>query len=48
MAATPRPKGKPTEIAYKILGKPATMDQKDSKEKKIDKRLVFEETVRAR
>lgn len=48
MAATPRPKGKPTKIAYAILGKPATMDKKDEKEKKIDKRLIFEETVRAR
>lgn len=47
MAATPRPKGKPTKIAYAILGKPQSSN-KDELSKKIDKRLVFEETVRAR
>lgn len=49
MPAMPRIKGKSTKIAYKIMGVPANMQRKRSKvEKKIDKRLVFEETVRVR
>lgn len=40
---------KNTKIAYKILGVPQNIAFKRSKEQKeIDKRLRFEETVRAR
>jgi len=41
--------GKPTKIAYKILGIPANIAYKrDSVDKKINRRLVFEESVRVR
>ena len=41
--------GKTTKIAYKILGVPANMKEKRTKEqKKINQRLLFEETVRVR
>ena len=44
-----RPKGKATKIAYKILGKPDNLkDNRTSKDLKIDRRLVFEETYRVR
>lgn len=45
----PRFEAKATKIAYKILGVPPNIAaHKTKKEKKIDKRLVFEETARAR
>jgi hypothetical protein len=41
--------GKAKKIAYKILGVPANMEYKrDAIEKKINKRLIFEETTRVR
>lgn len=41
--------GKPKKIAYKILGVPANIEYKrDSVEKKINKRLIFEESIRVR
>ena len=44
-----RIKGKPTQIAYKILGVPANMQSKRTPEQKnINKRLIFEETSRVR
>lgn len=49
MPAMIRPKGKPQKIAYKILGVPDTLQSKATKkERKINKRLVFEETSRVR
>ena len=49
MPSMPRLKGKPTKIAYSILGIPANMlFKKTGAQKKIDKRLVFEETFRVR
>lgn len=45
MPAMPRPSGKATKIAYKVLGTPPNLKQKKSKvQKKINKRLIFEET----
>lgn len=45
-----RIKGKPTKIAYKVLGVPANMKEvkKTERDKKIEQRLTFEETVRVR
>jgi hypothetical protein len=41
--------GKAKKIAYKILGVPANIEYKRSEvEKKINKRLIFEETTRVR
>jgi hypothetical protein len=41
--------GKPKKIAYKILGVPANIEHKrSSTDKKINKRLIFEETTRVR
>ena len=49
MPAMPRVKGKPTKIAYKILGIPANIAfKRDEKQKRINRRLVFEETTRVR
>ena len=51
MPAMPRLDNKTTKIAYKIMGTPANIrsDKDKSKEqKKINKRLVFEETTRVR
>ena len=49
MPGMPRIPGKPTDIAYKILGKPDNIAFKRSKkEKKINRRLIFEETTRVR
>jgi len=48
MPATPRPKGKPTKIAWGILGKPGNMEKKSEKDRKIDKQLIFQETMRVR
>ncbi len=44
-----RPKGKAKKIAFKILGKPANMQEKpDKKKRKVNQRLLYEETQRAR
>jgi hypothetical protein len=41
--------GKAKKIAYKILGIPANIASKrDSIEKRINKRLIFEESIRVR
>ena len=49
MPATPRIKGAPTRIAFKILGVPGNMRSKRTKERELlDKRLTEEETVRVR
>ncbi len=49
MPAMLRLKGKATKIAYNVLGKPENLkDNKTYKDKKIDRRLVFEETFRVR
>ena len=49
MAVQLRIKGKPTQIFYSVLGIPNNMRSKRTKEqKKLDSRLVFEETVRVR
>ena len=49
MPTAPRSDKKAKKIAFKILGVPANMkDQETPKKKKINKRLVFEETIRVR
>ncbi len=49
MPAMPRVPGKSTKIAYKLLGVPANIAFKRSKtQKKVNRRLVFEETARVR
>jgi hypothetical protein len=49
MPAMPRILGKATKIAYKIMGTPPNIAHKRTpEEKKINKRLLFEETYRAR
>jgi len=49
MPSMPRMKGKSTKIAYSVLGIPANMlFKKTGAQKKIDRRLVFEETFRVR
>jgi len=49
MPATPRLKGKATQVAFKILGIPGNMRSKRTKEREaLDKRLTEEETVRVR
>lgn len=49
MPAMPRPAGTAKRIAYNILGVPANIQSKRNKtQKRINKRLVFEETSRVR
>ncbi len=49
MPGMPRISGKAKKIAYKILGTPANQEKKQPKRKrKIQKRLVFEETILSR
>jgi hypothetical protein len=49
MPAMLRLLGKATKIAYKILGKPDNLkEHKTIKDRKIDRRLSFEETYRVR
>lgn len=50
MPVMPRIEGKPKKIAYKILGVPQNIKnaKKDAEQKRIDRRLVFEETYRVR
>jgi len=49
MPSMPRPKEKPRKMAYKILGVPANIAYKRTKDqRRVNQRLVFEETVRVR
>jgi hypothetical protein len=49
MPSMMRMPGKAKKIAYKILGIPANLEYKrDAVEKKINKRLIFEESIRVR
>lgn len=48
MPAAPRVPGKATKIAYKILGKPSNMIDVSRRDKRIDRRLLYEETMRVR
>lgn len=49
MPAMLRKKGKATRIAYELMGTPQNSQQrKSSKKNKVEQRLVFEETTRAR
>lgn len=49
MPAMPRLKGKSTKVAYKVLGVPGNISFKRSEaQRKINERLIFEETSRAR
>jgi hypothetical protein len=49
MPATPRPKGKPNEIALNLLGDPLNKKiKKTKKEKKLNKKLTFEENSRGK
>lgn len=49
MPGMPRMNKKSAKIAYNIIGVPSNMQQKKPKEqKKINERLVFEETQRVR
>jgi hypothetical protein len=44
-----RIQGKPKKIAYAILGKPANMSEKYTPlQSKINKRLIWEETIKVR
>jgi len=45
----PRLKGKATKIAWSIIGKPTAMNVKKKRHQQdINKRLIFEETIRVR
>lgn len=45
----PRAKGKPTKIAYAILGKPANIAfDKSPHSAEVEKRLTFEQTSKVR
>lgn len=49
MPAMPRPSGKARKVAYAILGVPENIkDKQTSEQKKVNKELVFQETVRVR
>lgn len=49
MPAMIRIKGKPERIAFKILGIPANLSShKDKEQRRINRRLIFEETARVR
>jgi hypothetical protein len=49
MPMMPRVRGKATRIAWAILGEPNAMKvKKNRKQSDINKRLIFEETVRVR
>lgn len=49
MPAMLRPKGKAILVAFKVLGMPANLrDKKSAKQKRINRRLLFEETARVR
>lgn len=49
MPVAPRQKSKATKIAWKILGVPQNIAHKRTKEEqRINKRLLFEESMRVR
>lgn len=50
MPVMPRPNAKTTKIAYKIIGIPANLRavKKTKEQKKINQRLIYEETFRVR
>jgi hypothetical protein len=49
MPAMPRPNTKATKIAFKIIGRPANFDYKQPKPmRKVNKKLLFDETIRVR
>lgn len=49
MPAMRRINKKAEKIAFKIMGKPANIAfKRDKEQQRINKRLIFEETVRAR
>lgn len=49
MPCMPRPKSKATKIAYKILGVPDNIKYiPNDTQRKINHRLLYEETMRAR
>lgn len=49
MPMMPRQRGKATRIAWSILGEPPAMKvKKNRKQSEINKKLIFEETVRVR
>jgi len=49
MPVAPRPHKKGKKIAYAILGMPANLQKQNwKKNKKVENRLVFEETARVR
>jgi hypothetical protein len=49
MPAAPRVKNKATRIAYKVMGEPINIkDKKTKTQKRIDHRLLFENTSRVR
>lgn len=49
MPAMPRPKGKAKKIAYHLLGKPANIAfKRNKKQRRINQRLLYEETERVR
>lgn len=49
MPAMPRIKGKPRKIAFSILGVPSNLkDKKTALQKKIDRRLMYDNTQRVR
>lgn len=49
MPGAPRPKGQAKKIAYKVVGVPPNLQNKQSKEqKRINQRLNYEETARVR
>lgn len=48
MPGMPRIDSKVTKIAYAILGKPQNMQKRSKKDKRIDKKLFYEETYRVK
>lgn len=49
MPAMPRPNTKATKIAFKILGRPANLNSEQPPYlKKVNKKLLFDETIRVR
>jgi len=49
MPAMIRPKGMPKKIAYKLLGVPYNMQNRnDKKNEKVRRRIMFEETSKVR
>jgi hypothetical protein len=48
MPGMPRLKGKPTKIAYALLGVPLNMQKDKKKNKQVERKLQFDETSRVR